>query len=168
MVDQYFVLVLCSLTMLCLDQLGYWKSTILKWLGTDPYVHHFLCTYVVINVVFFAVALFLTRFDLRNNTHRTQNEKETTAIAKYKIQPGTNAPLGRSRFIELVSLVTFNQLIIGGISQYLFYRIHVYVHDITEEDIVVLPSLIRILSEMVVFTVIEEFCFFYTHWAFHS
>ena len=46
-----------------------------------------------------------------------QDGEERTAISKYKIQPGTNAPLSRRRFLELISLVSFNQLIVGGVAQ---------------------------------------------------
>ena len=38
-------------------------------------------------------------------------------LSKYKIQPGTNAPLSTNRFLQLISLVSFNQLIVGGVAQ---------------------------------------------------
>ena len=42
---------------------------------------------------------------------------EEPSISKYKIQPGTNAPLSTKRFLKLITLVTFNQLIVGGVAQ---------------------------------------------------
>jgi hypothetical protein len=75
--------------------------------------------------------------------------------------------LSKKRFLELISLVSFNQLVIGGIAQYIFYSIHIRVNNITKEDILTLPSIYRILAELAFFTVIEEICFFYSHWALH-
>ena len=89
-------------------------------------------------------------------------------IAKYKIQPGTNAPLTSKRFIQLVALVSFNQIIVNGLAQFAFYKIHVYLHNLKPEDIQKMPTFWRILGELLAFTIIEEIFFFYAHWALHS
>ena len=52
--------------MLILDKGGLWETGVLKMLGSDPFTHHFLATFFVINAVFFSVGTFLTSFDMRN------------------------------------------------------------------------------------------------------
>jgi len=165
MVDLFFVLGFCSVSLFCLDQLGLWEQVILKHLGTDLFTHHFWATYIIINAVFYSFGLFLAYFDLKNTSVKAESE---TGIERYKIQPGTNAPLSKKRFLELISLVSFNQLVIGGITQYIFCPIHIHVNNITKEDILTLPSIYRILAELAFFTVIDEILFFYSHWALHS
>ena len=88
-------------------------------------------------------------------------------MQRYKIQPGTNSPLKKKRFIELLQLVSINQLIVGGVSQYIFSLLHISLHGTTSSDIERLPSLPGVLFDIVVFTIIEEVLFFYCHWALH-
>ena len=87
------------------------------------------------------LALYVTIFSKKDFFFKLFKEEKGTGIERYKIQPGTNAPLGKKRFLELISLVSFNQLFIGAIAQYIFFHIHVYVNNLTNEDILVLPSL---------------------------
>ena len=89
-------------------------------------------------------------------------------MSKYKIQPGTNSPLTLKRFYELFTLVTFNQIVINGIAQYIFYLLHVKLHQITPDEIMIMPSLMKIIFELLIFTLIEEIFFFYSHWALHT
>ena len=67
MVDLFFVLGFCSVSLFCLDQLGLWE-VILKHLGTGLFTHHFWATYIIINAVFYSFALFLAYFDLKNTS----------------------------------------------------------------------------------------------------
>ena len=92
---------------------------------------------------------------------------EGSKIAIYKIQPGTNAPLSIRRFLQLLSLVSLNQLLVGGAAQYLFCRLHVHFNGLTEADVISLPSTPRLLAELGVIMVVEEVFFFYGHWALH-
>eukprot|EP00093_Oithona_nana_P010341 10341.XXX_210310_212069_1 [CDS] Oithona nana genome sequencing. len=121
--------------------MNYWQEGILKWLGTDLFVHHFLITYLLTNVVFYSLGLFLATFDLQNYSKKQDDENQTKMmIEKYKIQPGTNAPLPLKRFIQLISLVSFNQIIINVLAQYAFYKLHVFLHDLRPQDIQKMPS----------------------------
>ena len=88
-------------------------------------------------------------------------------MQRYKIQPGTNSPLKKKRFIELLQLVSFNQLVVGGVSQYIFSILHSSLHVITKADIESMPSLSRVWVDLALFILVEEVLFFYTHWAFH-
>ena len=94
-------------------------------------------------------------------------ESKRNLIARYKIQPGTNSPLSKGRFLELLRLVVFNQIVVGGVTQYVFYYLHKNLHNITSSSIVTLPSLLRVLLELSFFILIEEILFFYVHWALH-
>ena len=64
--EHYFVLLFCATCSFILDYMNYWQEGILKWLGTDLFVHHFLITYLLTNAVFYSLGLFLTSFDLQN------------------------------------------------------------------------------------------------------
>ena len=160
--DHYYVLFFCSLSLLGLDYFGFWNNFIIKYFGSDLCTHFCWIPYFLINLTFYTFGLFLTHFDLK------ASKSEDNEIKKYKIQPGTNNPLSFKRFLELISLVSFNQLIIGGITQYLFYKFHVKFHNLTEKDIFTIPSIFQVLLEWIIFTVIEEIWFFYSHWALHT
>ena len=90
--------------------------------------------------------------------------KPGTVLTRYKIQPGTNSPLSKKRFRELLGLVAFNQIVVGGITQYMFYLMHKQFHNTTPMTIEVMPSVLRVLLELTVFVIIEEVLFFYLHW----
>ena len=111
---------------------------------------------------------YKTHFSILIFQKQDDENQTKMMIEKYKIQPGTNAPLPLKRFIQLISLVSFNQIIINGLAQYAFYKLHVFLHDLRPQDIEKMPSFLRICGELLVFTLIEEIFFFYSHWALHS
>lgn len=152
--DHFYVLFFTCATLFGLDKFGLWHDFILKYLGSSPAWHFLILPYVVINLTFYTFGLLLTHFDL----------KKTSNISKYKIQPGTNQPLTFSRFLQLLKLVTLNQILVGFLGQYLFY-LAIKNKNI---DITILPSILQVLAEFIFFTIIEEFFFFYAHWAFHT
>ena len=67
----------------------------------------------------------------------------------------------------MLGLVAFNQIVVGGITQYIFYLMHKEFHNTTTTSIKVVPSVFRVLLELTVFVIIEEVLFFYFHWALH-
>ena len=81
MVDLFFVLGFCSVSLFCLDQLGLWE-VILKHLGTDLFVHHFWATYIIINAIFYSFALFLAYFDLKNTSTQVTSKLSFIGIDK--------------------------------------------------------------------------------------
>ena len=203
MSDHYVIILFVTLFVFALDHFGLWKGWILTIWGKNPLTHVFWAPFIIINLLFFSLGLFLTNFDLKSvrdhvttkviwslnanveasmvsNKHLwfdIQNllvllifkvgKEQGNPIARYKIQPGTNAPLTRKRFNELLRLVSFNQIIVGGITQYIFYILHVRLNSITANTIEVMPSVLRVLFELAIFILIEESLFFYFHWALH-
>ena len=62
--DFYVVILFVSLCIVAVP----WENGILVILGDEPFTHLFLATFLIINGFFFSFGLFLTSFDLTNNT----------------------------------------------------------------------------------------------------
>ena len=76
--DHYILILFVSLYVLVFDKLGLWKFVI-SFVGNEPFVHLFFLTYLIINIVFFSIGLFLTHFDLK-----TIHEEQLKKVKKVK------------------------------------------------------------------------------------
>jgi len=82
-------------------------------------------------------------------------------VMKYKIQDNTNTPLDRKKFIGAVKVCLFNQLITLPFAVLpLYYLMEKRGSLYTAEE---LPTFQRVLLEGIVFTLVEEVGFYYTH-----
>jgi fatty acid hydroxylase domain-containing protein 2 len=85
---------------------------------------------------------------------------------KYKTQPEAHVPLDVRKFLLACRVVLFNQLVVNI----------VYSHIITKVEMTIenrLPlrettSFFRLFTDYVLFQLIYEFGFFYSHWIMHS
>ena len=76
--DHYILILFVSLSVLVFDKLSLWKF-VTSFVGNEPIVHLFFLTYLVINIVFFSIGLFLTHFDLK-----TIHEEQLKKVKKVK------------------------------------------------------------------------------------
>lgn len=86
------------------------------------------------------------------------------AVRQYKVQPGTNEPVSTWSLIKCVLVVNFNHIVLG--LPFLWGCYHVMVlrgGDLTP----VLPSLPRVVFDIVVSLMLKEIVFYYLHRLFH-
>lgn len=86
-------------------------------------------------------------------------------LIKYKIQPDKNCPLKKSDLIRAVKTVLFNQT---AVSIPLLYCFHLSMQwrgcPVSSKQ---LPTFQWALFELAVFSLVEEFCFYYSHRLLH-
>jgi sterol desaturase/sphingolipid hydroxylase (fatty acid hydroxylase superfamily) len=85
-------------------------------------------------------------------------------LQKYKIQTGVNEPVDRDKFLNLMKTVLMNSLVTSPMYAYLHYRAMLWRGF---PDIHILPEFHVVLMDLIIFLLIEEIGFFYTHWLFH-
>lgn len=87
-------------------------------------------------------------------------------LRKYKTQPGTNEPVDKKRLFQVIRQVLINQFVVQ-------IPLLVLVYPLMEwrgctNDIRTLPTFHKIILDLVLVIVIEEFGFYYTHRLFHA
>jgi len=85
---------------------------------------------------------------------------------RYKIQPGTNTPVDKTRLWSAVKRVLFNQLVVGTVFTFVFGFIGLRFRNMPYkvEDF---PSLYQLAFQAVIIVLCEEIGFFYSHRLFH-
>jgi len=86
-------------------------------------------------------------------------------IRKYKTQPNTNEPVDKERLVSMFLLVAFNQVFVA----FPFALILFWVGEQTNlvPAIEQLPNFTQILIDLVVFMLVEELGFYYSHRLLH-
>jgi sterol desaturase/sphingolipid hydroxylase (fatty acid hydroxylase superfamily) len=85
---------------------------------------------------------------------------------RYKIQPNTNQPVNKNKFIKAVLQVLFNQFVVGPLMASVMMPILRYRGvNFTAENI---PGLATFLRHLVGYAVCEEIGFYYSHRLFHE
>lgn len=133
---------------------SFFQSTWLRILsvtGTDPFTVVVIWTNLITFAVYWGVGLIYTLLDV---TGRPK------FLRKYKTQPGTNEPLTAENIKKLVGQVLFNQIFLAVPASIIcFYlgREHI------TANLLVLPSVNKMLFDYVLFNIINEVGFYYTH-----
>lgn len=84
-------------------------------------------------------------------------------VLRYKIQDNKQVPVDRKKFLKAVLVVLFNQIITVPFV-YLFYHLYKYRGCSFARE---LPSFHWVLFEIGMYSLVEEFFFYYSHRLFH-
>lgn len=112
-------------------------------------------TYVVLIVIFWAFNGFLFVLDL---TCWPQ------FLTRYKIQEGKNTPVNKQKLMSAILLVLFNQFVVSLPFMYVSFRVMKWRGCSFGPE---LPTFHWVLFEMIVFAVVEEVMFYYSHRLLH-
>ncbi|KAK2715039.1 hypothetical protein QYM36_009885 [Artemia franciscana] len=85
-------------------------------------------------------------------------------LRRFKTQPGTNEPVDKERLIRVIWQVLINQIAVGIPFTYMGYKSFKYRGT---QDLHILPSFHQILLDLVVFLIVEEIAFYYSHRLLH-
>jgi len=131
-----------------------WDRLVIR-LGDKPFTYYFIGSYFVSVFVYWTVGLIYTYIDVTMTPE---------FLRQYKIQPDTNEPIDRQKLKRLIIRVFLNWAILNPVFSYCFYHLHM-MRGIS--DIPNLPSFHRVLGELIIFLIVEEVLFYYTHWLLH-
>ncbi|KAK3880260.1 hypothetical protein Pcinc_015241 [Petrolisthes cinctipes] len=137
---------------------NFWQhqwDKILYTFGDDQFHLQVWGTFVVSYVVYWTVGLIYTFMDIT---------AWPPLLRRYKIQPGTNEPVQPGKLVKCILWVNFNQIFVGVpfcvVCHYLF---QLRGCDKSPQ----LPTFHWVLFEFVVFILMEEVAFYYSHRLFH-
>ncbi|XP_069131477.1 fatty acid hydroxylase domain-containing protein 2-like [Argopecten irradians] len=85
-------------------------------------------------------------------------------LLKYKIQEDQNVPVDRKKLLKAVNQVLFNQIIVGIPFSYTFTHLMIWRGCQFHGG---LPSFTWVIFELIIFSLVEEVGFYYTHRLFH-
>ncbi|XP_054158970.1 fatty acid hydroxylase domain-containing protein 2-like [Oppia nitens] len=136
------------------DWLQYrWNQLITTWFDNNLFAMSFYGTLAVIYSMFWTVGLFYLFVDMTGRPG---------FLMKYKIQePYT--PMTKSQLLDLIGQVLFNQIVVMVPLFYLMAHASEWRQFPTGQ----LPSLARIVADFIVFIVVDEIVFYYTHRIVH-
>jgi len=124
-------------------------------MGNDDIYVGFFGTLFLTNFVYWGYGLLLLSFDLI----------ETPQFLKqYKIQPDAFEKIPRDKVLKLLKIVSFNQICIGIPFTYLSTICYKWRNCSISGP---LPTFQWVIFEMVVFVLLEEILFYYTHRLLH-
>eukprot|EP00095_Tigriopus_kingsejongensis_P012280 snap_masked-scaffold577_size191314-processed-gene-0.29 protein:Tk12280 transcript:snap_masked-scaffold577_size191314-processed-gene-0.29-mRNA-1 annotation:"AGAP000946-PA" len=126
-------------------------------LGESYLFYHVGGSIVLVNGIFF---LFGGLFVLMDLTGRP------SFVQKYKIQPNARPAWNREKMWTLMRTVLLNQFVIGSAFMLASGHLHLYLHG-HPPDLSRLPALFEVVFQLIVFTLVEELLFFYSHWFLH-
>ncbi|XP_031550953.1 fatty acid hydroxylase domain-containing protein 2-like [Actinia tenebrosa] len=135
----------------------FWQSNwkiILSIFGGNDFMLFTVGTFVVTFVVFWVINCCLLYIDLTG--------KPKWAL-KYKIQDGQNQPLEKSKLMRAIKGVLFNQFL-GFLLTIVMYPVYLWRGGSFGCE---LPSFQWVLFELLVFILVEEVGFYYSHRLFH-
>ncbi|XP_075155669.1 fatty acid hydroxylase domain-containing protein 2-like [Haematobia irritans] len=135
---------------------GKWND-LLDIIGDDPQTIWVFGTTAVFMLVYWLNASWYTFMDITNRPK---------FVRKYKIQPGKNEPVETKKLIEGILNVLMNQTIVGIPMYYVLYHT-LFKIRCNDTSIRELPTLQKILFDIVVVSIMEEFNFYYIHRLMH-
>uniref|UniRef100_A0A1I8QEY9 Fatty acid hydroxylase domain-containing protein n=1 Tax=Stomoxys calcitrans TaxID=35570 RepID=A0A1I8QEY9_STOCA len=135
---------------------GKWND-FLDVIGDDPQTVWVFGTTAVFMLVYWLNASWYTFMDITNRPK---------FVRKYKIQPGKNEPVEMKKLFEGILNVLMNQTIVGIPMYFVLYHT-LFKVCCSEGPIRELPTLQKILFDIVVVSIMEEFNFYYIHRLMH-
>lgn len=87
-------------------------------------------------------------------------------LRKYKVQPGTNEPVDKERLFHVIKQVLINQFLVGAPLILLVYPL-MEMRGCTN-NLRTLPTFNQMVIDFVVFIIVEEIGFYYTHRLLHA
>lgn len=135
-----------------------WQMLWEKFLGVvgdDQFTLYVIGTFLLTNFVYWSVGSVYTYFDLTGTPQ---------FLRKYKIQPGTNEPVDPEKFKNLLKTVIFNQTVVYFPATLVGYYLYMWRGT---PDLHILPEFHVVVLELIVFVLVEEVAFFYSHWLLH-
>ncbi|XP_002737756.1 fatty acid hydroxylase domain-containing protein 2-like [Saccoglossus kowalevskii] len=126
--------------------------------GENEFLLNTVGTVLVINITYWTVGLLLLSIDLT---------RKPAFLWKYKVQPDKNAPLDPSVLPGVFRTTIFNMVVVFYLCSVFFYKAgqwRGYSSSCSVEDV---PTIPRILFDLIVAVVGEEVVFYYTHRLFH-
>ncbi|KNC22065.1 hypothetical protein FF38_02002, partial [Lucilia cuprina] len=146
-------------------KISYYKVGIIadsKWndflnlVGDDPQTVWVFGTTLVFMLVYWLNASWYTFMDLTNRPK---------FLRKYKIQPGKNEPVDNKKLIPAILNVLLNQTLVGIPMYFILYNCLFKIR--CTAPLRQLPSFGKILLDIVVVSLLEEFYFYYIHRVMH-
>lgn len=107
-------------------------------------------------LVFWLANLFLLILDVTG---------KPSILLRYKVQPDKNVPVPREQLLRAIKLVVFNQTVVGiPVASAVYYLMKWRGCSMGPED---LPTFQWALFELIVFVLVEELGFYYSHRLLH-
>lgn len=120
----------------------------------------FYGTFIITTVAFWTAALFYLSLDVY---------RWLPSVTKYKVQPGANDPIDKTKVRRLVARVAFNWFVVNPVFHLLMGPLFSWRLALgPEQDIRLLPTLSRLLAELLACVLVEEVGFYYSHRALHT
>ncbi|XP_026468974.1 fatty acid hydroxylase domain-containing protein 2 isoform X2 [Ctenocephalides felis] len=139
----------------------FWQSRwerVLDVAGDDPFYFWVVYSTALTIVVYWSVGSIYTFLDVTN---------KPASLRKYKIQPGTNEPVDMKRLMKVIGCVLFNQFLVQVPLTLLGYNwVQWRGGDMTK--VRELPTFHWAFIQIVLFIIIEEIGFYYSHRLLHS
>ncbi|XP_005184217.2 fatty acid hydroxylase domain-containing protein 2-like [Musca domestica] len=132
-------------------------NNVIDIIGDDPQIVWVFGTTAIFMLVYWLNASWYTFMDV------TLKPK---SVRKYKIQPQKNEPVETKRLIEGILNVLMNQTVVGIPMYFVLYHTLFKVRCNTT-PIRELPTLQKVLFDIVVVSILEEFYFYYIHRLMH-
>ncbi|ESN99625.1 hypothetical protein HELRODRAFT_185820 [Helobdella robusta] len=138
---------------------SYWQS---KWevihdfFGGNDMLLGFTGLFLVANGVFCIINSFFAYLDITGHP---------SFLLKYKIQQDKNKPVDVGKLMKAVKQVAFNQVVVGGPFMYVMFKVMICRGCSFGRE---LPTFHWVAAELVVFTIVEEIMFYYSHRLFHA
>ncbi|KAB0793191.1 hypothetical protein PPYR_12811 [Photinus pyralis] len=136
---------------------NFWQSQwykILDIFGEDPATLYAYGSFAVMSLVYFVVGGLYTLADFVN---------KPSMVMRYKVQPGMNEPVERSRVLKVLGVVLINLVITIPVMRCMTYLIEWRTYPPFRE----LPTFHWVLFEMAIFIFVEEVGFYYSHRLLH-
>lgn len=137
----------------------FWQSQWDKFLditGEDPFTLWVIGTTIFTFFVYWFFGAIYTIMDVTNRP---------AGLRRYKIQPGTNEPVDTRRLINVIVRVLINQTLVGIPMALVSYKAMEFRGLASMRT---LPTFHWVLLEMVIFILMEETGFYYSHRFLHS
>ncbi|XP_073996594.1 fatty acid hydroxylase domain-containing protein 2 isoform X2 [Rhodnius prolixus] len=136
----------------------YWQSKwdwVLDIFGDEPSTYWIYGSLLFTFVVYWVFGALYTILDVID---------KPSMLKRYKIQPGTNDPVDKDQLIKVITQVLFNQLAVGFPVMILSYE---FLKWRGLAPLRQLPSFHRSIVDLILFIIIEEIAFYYSHRLLH-
>ncbi|KAK9509195.1 hypothetical protein O3M35_006561 [Rhynocoris fuscipes] len=130
---------------------------ILDTFGEDPKTYWIYGSLIHTFIVYWLFGALYTFWDVID---------KPSLVRRYKVQPGTNEPVEKDKLIKVILQVLFNQIVVGYPIFVLSYEALKLRGELT--PLRPLPSLHHAILEIMIFIIVEEIGFYYSHRLLHN